>query len=187
MRLNTVFRTLLPIVLTVQTACVTALTVEAETSALRGIEFVAAMPETRIAPSLSCIMLGGETGGTLPDGTRTSRILAECQGRYVLAMTAQISVIDSRASRERIIDTLLLPPLSLWSEQPDAPVLMYYDECELDGSSTQPKIVVVGRWNGRRSIDAHTGVDAAWIMDFDRTGRFIPVDTRRVTCQRDEP
>lgn len=176
---------------------VTALTATAgetkpgdEAKSLIGKEFPTSSPPARINPEHSCVFIGGEMGGTLPDGTPTSRITLECGDRYILAITGSQEIVGERTRRERILDTLLLPPhvLVTWSGDPPAPLLLHSDQCQLEGNQDDVRFVVVGRLHGRETIDADTGVDFAWILDFDKEGRFIPVDTRRVTCLRmDEP
>ena len=140
-----------------------------------------------IRPEFSCVYRGGGTLGTSVTGQSVSRSVLECQGRQVLIIETLEQRLDDRTHIYKITDALLLPPLEE-SRDGNALVMMDLGTCEIDGEFGQHRYESLGRWKGREVIDGHDGIEHAWLLDYEHTGKFIPLDINRIICHRpDEP
>jgi hypothetical protein len=159
-----------------------------EIKALHGLEYVNAMPEQqRVASHLSCIDEGGalifENGVLHRDWAKG---VIQCQGQWVVALQRKVGMVG-RHIKWRIVDTLVLPPISFDPDRSNAEALelVAEDHCEVKGLPNTTFIALV-RFGKRQRIDWRTGVEKAWTFDIKR-GRIVPLSTKRVVCEPYEP
>lgn len=164
--------------------------VTTEARKLYGIEYSPRLMGELIAPNISSCTYEG--GGILHlDGIDNHNWAKEhvyCHGHVVILLSKKIDN-SHKYGIWRVVDLLPLPKLELHKNlrHPERPVLYSSLEglCSVQGRYGMDFIALLS-WGRRERIDWRTGVKQAWKFDV-KQERIVPLPTRHIRCQWDEP